>query len=197
MNQKDMDRSLTVNCKDRKEWRFWLQNNHGTKKEVWVVYYKKHTKKASVPYDDAVEEAICFGWIDGQVKRIDEERYMQRFTPRTSKSRWSMQNIERAKKMIKLELMTEKGLLVFRDGMKNKRIIPSSKNFKVPSDFKKALAENKIALKNFKNFSPSARLHYVYWIDGAKTEKTRTKRIKKSLELIESNWKLAEAQKLI
>jgi uncharacterized protein YdeI (YjbR/CyaY-like superfamily) len=191
-----MKESLTVYCKDRKEWRSWLQKNHEIQKEVWVIYYKKHTKKASIPYDDAVEEAICFGWIDGQVKRIDEERYMQRFTPRTSKSRWSMHNIERAKKMIKQELMTEKGLFIYQDGMNNKRIIPSSKNFTVPADLKKALADNKEALKNYKSFAPSAQLHFVYWVEDAKTDKTREKRVKRSVELLKKNIKLAEAQKL-
>lgn len=186
-----MEKIKSLYCKDRKEWRSWLQNNQGSD-VIWMIYYKKHTKKKSIPYDDAVEEAICFGWIDGQVKRIDDERYMQRYTPRTSKSRWSVINIERAKKMIEQGRMTEAGLKVFQDGIKNKRIIPSSKNFSVPADLKKALAENKKASNNYKNFSPSAQLHYVYWVDAAKTDKTRQKRIRKSIELLENNKKLAE-----
>jgi uncharacterized protein YdeI (YjbR/CyaY-like superfamily) len=187
-----MEKNKTITCKDRNEWRSWLQQNQ-TSEEIWLVYFKKHTKKISIPYDDAVEEAICFGWIDGQVKRIDDERYMQRYTPRTLKSRWSVSNIERARKMIEQGSMTEKGLRVFQDGITNKRIIPSSKNFSVPADLKKALAENKKASMNFENFSPSAQLHYVYWVDDAKTDKTRKKRIKRSIELLENNIKLTEA----
>ncbi len=187
-----MEKIRSIACKDRKEWRSWLKNNQASD-EIWLIYYKKHTKKISIPYNDAVEEAICFGWIDGQVKRIDDERYMQRYTPRTSKSRWSVSNIERAKEMIKRELMTEKGLRVFQDGIKNRRIIPSSKNFSVPADLKKALTENKKASHNFKNFAPSAKLHFVYWVDDAKTEKTRKKRIEKSIELLANNKKLTEA----
>jgi uncharacterized protein YdeI (YjbR/CyaY-like superfamily) len=97
-------------CKDRSEWRSWLQKNHISEKEIWLVYYKKHTRKQSISYNDAVEEAICFGWIDGQTKKIDDERYMQRYTPRRSNSHWSTINIERANKMIKQGHMTKEGL---------------------------------------------------------------------------------------
>ena len=106
-------------CKNRKEWRSWLQKNH-SEKGVWLIYFKKHTKKLTISYNDAVEEAICFGWIDGKVKRIDDEKYMQRYTPRRTKSHWSENNIVRAKKMIKQNLMTEKGLRIFQRGIKNK-----------------------------------------------------------------------------
>ena len=113
-------------CRNRKEWRSWLQKNY-SEKGVWLVYFKKHTKKLTVSYNDAVEEAICFGWIDGQVKRIDDEKYMQRYTPRRKGSHWSENNIVRAKKMIKQNLMTEKGLTIFQKGIKNKEKALSSK----------------------------------------------------------------------
>jgi len=95
-----MEEAKTIYAEDRKQWRSWLQKNHKSKESVWLVYYKKHTGKSSVHYADAVEEAICFGWIDGQIKKIDEDKYMQRYSPRTSKSLWSEINVERARKMI-------------------------------------------------------------------------------------------------
>ena len=86
--------------RSRGEWRAWLEKNHGTVDELWLVYFKKHTRKRTVTYDEAVEEALCFGWIDGKVQRLDEQRYMQRFTPRKPKSIWSETNRQRVKKMI-------------------------------------------------------------------------------------------------
>src|SRR5512145_166567 len=104
-----METSDTTYAKNRKAWRSWLKRNHRSKKGVWLIYYKKHTGQTSISYADAVEEAICFGWIDGQIKKIDDDRYMQRFTPRTAKSLWSVINVERANKMIELGYMTEAG----------------------------------------------------------------------------------------
>lgn len=99
--------------KDRKEWRKWLVKNHLKESEIWVVYYKKHTNKLSIPYNDAVEEALCFGWIDSIEKRIDEECYAQRFSPRKAKSQWSESNIERMRRLIKEGRMTSAGLVLF------------------------------------------------------------------------------------
>ena len=177
---------------NRKEWRSWLQRNQISEKGVWLVYYKKHTEKPSISYEDAVEEAICFGWIDGQIKRIDDDRYMQRYTPRRPKSHWSAINIERAKKVIKQGHMTREGLRIFQNGIKNEKIVPSSKEFIVPIDLKAALAEKKEALDNFESFAPSARLAYVYWVDSAKKNETRQKRIRKTVELTAQNRKFGK-----
>lgn len=181
-----------IYCKDRKEWRSWLQKYHGSDKGVWLIYYKKHTGKSSIAYNDAVEEAICYGWIDGQIKKIDDERYMQRYTPRTSKSLWSVINIERAKKMILQGSMTAAGLKIYQDGVKNKERVPSSKDFSVPRDLKTALTKNVSARSHFQNFAPSAKLAYVYWVNTAKTKETRQKRINKTVGLIAQNKKYGE-----
>ena len=84
--------------KNRKEWRSWLKKNHNKAKEVWLLYYKKHSKKPKILYEDAVEEAICFGWIDGKVRSIDKETFMQRYSPRRKNSIWSLLNKKRAEK---------------------------------------------------------------------------------------------------
>ncbi len=179
-------------AKNRMEWRSWLQKNHKSEKGVWLIYFKKHTSQASISYNDAVEEAICFGWIDGQIKKIDDDKYMQWFTHRKPKSLWSETNVERAKKMIKQGWMREFGLKVFKEGMKNKERIPSSRNFSIPDYLQTALSKNEEALKNFQSFSPSAQLAYVYWVTSAKTEETRHMRIDKTIERLLMRKKFGE-----
>lgn len=187
-----MDGLTSTCCKDRKEWRSWLERHHLSEKGVWLIYHKKHTKKPSVPYDDAVEEAICFGWIDGQVRRIDDEKYMQRYTPRRAKSRWSVINIARAERMIELGRMTTHGLRVFESGIKSKEAVPSSKDFSVPADLRSALKKNGKALRNFDGFPPSAQLAYAHWVGSAKREETRQRRIEKTVEMAVLNKRFGE-----
>lgn len=118
--------------KNRGKWRDWLSKHHDQKKEIWVIYYKKHTGKPTVPYQDAVEEALCFGWtrlasaseresrrVDGIEKRIDEERYTGRFSPRRPKSSWTETNVGRYKMLVEQGLMTEVGTSVFEDRKKS------------------------------------------------------------------------------
>ncbi|MFC1771179.1 YdeI family protein [Candidatus Margulisiibacteriota bacterium] len=181
-----------IYCKDRNEWRLWLQSNCLLEKFVWLIYFKKHTKKPSIHYDDAVEEAICFGWIDGQMKRIDDERYMQRYTLRKTKSCWSEINIKRANRMIDQGLMTKDGLKIYNDGIKNNKIVPSSKTFSVPDDLMVALKKNPKALNNFQKYSPSAKLAFVYWVDTSKKDETRKNRIKNTVELLAQNKKFGD-----
>jgi len=187
----NVDTINQIDIKNREEWREWLQDHYLSEKEIWLVYQKKHTGNLSIPYVDAVEEALCFGWIDGQVKSIDEERYMQRFTPRKPSSNWSVINIDRAKKMIDEGRMTAWGRKVFDEGMKNNRIIPSSKDFSIPPDLRIALEDNGKAWSNFQSFAPSAQLAFVYWVSSAKTDKTRQKRIEETVKLSEEGKKLS------
>jgi uncharacterized protein YdeI (YjbR/CyaY-like superfamily) len=109
----------TLNITNRVDWFKWLEKNYDKKKEIWLIYYKKHTKKPTIHYDDAVEEALCFGWIYSTVKRIDGKKHAQRYSPRKLKSIWSQQNINRVKKRINKGKMTQTGLLKYKNGMKN------------------------------------------------------------------------------
>ena len=104
-----MEIGETIYVTTREEFREWLEKNHKFKKEIWLIQYKKVTKKPSLPYVDAVEEAICFGWIDGFEKGMDGDRYATRFTRRRPKSNWTDTNIERARRMIEEGRMTEAG----------------------------------------------------------------------------------------
>ena len=163
----------------RKDWRKWLQKNYETSREVWLVYYKKHTGKPRIPYDDAVEEALCFGWIDGQVRRLDDEKYIQRYTPRRGGSVWSEYNIKRARKMIKQKKMLRAGLVKFNEVLKDKN---SRKNIytsrvSMPADLREALKANARANTNFRKFSSSHQRMYFSWIEFARKEETRKKRI--------------------
>ena len=178
--------------KDRAAWREWFEENHKGEKEVWVVYHKKHTGRKSVSYDDAVEEAICFGWIDGQVRTVDADRFMQRFSPRTGKSRWSELNITRAKKMVVTGLMTDAGRAKFEEAMQQDRTVPSLTSYSIPDELEVALASSPVALRNYQNMAPAHRLMYAGWVSTAKRPETRLKRAEKSIELLVANKRLVD-----
>jgi len=104
-----MNSSQMLNLTSRREWRNWLSEHHGSKDGVWLIFYKKSSGKATIDYDEAVEEAVCFGWIDGQLKRIDDRRYVRRFTQRRQGSNWSDSNRQRALRLLREGKMTEAG----------------------------------------------------------------------------------------
>jgi len=165
---------------NRNEWRKWLEKNHSIKDGLWLIHYKKKSNKKSVSHPDAVEEALCFGWIDSKLKSIDEELYILRYTPRKGKSVWSKINKDAAEKMIKLGKMTEAGLEKIKIAKKQgfwDSAYTNLKKERVPSDLKKALLTDKEAWDNFNNFANSYRNTYISWVKGAKSDITRKKRI--------------------
>ncbi len=121
----------TIYVKTREEWHSWLADNHDTTKIIWLLYYKKHTCRQRIPYNDAVEEALCFGWIDSIVKRIDEISYCQKFTPRRSGSRWSESNLLRAEDMLAQNKMTPAGMKFYQEVLDNPDLIVRSTNNKI------------------------------------------------------------------
>jgi len=141
----------TLYITNRKAWRAWLIKNHKIKKEIWLIYYRKETGKPRIPYNDAVEEALCYGWIDSIVKRIDKECFTQRFSPRKKTSVLSQLNKERIHKLIKEKKMTKMGLLALSHIFNPKK--DKVTDFKIPVDILKSLKLNKQAWKNFQNFS--------------------------------------------
>ena len=176
----------TFYASDRRAWRQWLEKNHAHRKEIWLIYYKKSSGKPRIPYDDAVEEALCFGWIDTHVKKLDAERFMQRFLPRRRGSVWAESNIKRVKKMIKLGKMTPAGLEAFAGH--EKRRVPSF--VEMPNDLEKALKADKKAWDNFRNFPPSHRKHFLWWIISSKKPETRQRRIAELVKRASENRKL-------
>jgi len=185
-------KALYVTSRD--DWRAWLEKNHETEKEVWLVYYKKHTNRPRIPYDDAVEEALCFGWIDSIVQKIDDERYAQKFTPRKSGSLWSESNKRRVRKLLQEGKMTQAGLAKISEGvLEGEERVKSelkSKELLIPTYLSEALRANKKAWENFNRLAPSYRRQYVGWITTAKKEETRKRRIREAIELLARNEKL-------
>ncbi|MDF1548600.1 MAG: YdeI/OmpD-associated family protein [Bacteroidales bacterium] len=178
--------------KNRMEWRDWLSENHNTCDGVWLIYFKKHTKKASVGYNDAVEEALCFGWIDSIVKTIDNEQYKQKYTPRRKNSIWSKLNKSRVEKMIQQGQMTEHGLLKIEEAKKNgqwDKAYGSREKPKIPKEFLDALEKDKTAYANFMNFANSHQTTYLYWYLSAKRPETKAKRLSQIVEFARKNEK--------
>ncbi len=182
----------TLFCKNRDEWRIWLEQNHTIETEIWLIYFKKHTKKPTVTYNEAVEEALCFGWIDSLVKRIDDETYMQKYTPRKPNSVWSLANKKRVEKMIKENQMTNAGMGKVELAKKNgwwERAYSSKTKFEMPQELLKALKTNHTAFKNFYNFSPSNQNNYIGWVISVKREETIKRRIEFVVDRSEKNLK--------
>jgi uncharacterized protein YdeI (YjbR/CyaY-like superfamily) len=181
----------TTHPKTRKAWRKWLEKNHTTSPGVWLIYDKKSSGKAKLVYNDAVEEALCFGWIDSTLKSLDAEHFMQRFTPRKPKSGWSGLNKKRITKMIAEGLMTKAGLEKIEAAKKD----GSWESFdhldalRLPADFKKALFKNKKAKANFENFPPFSKKQFLFHIQQAKTEFTRKQRIRLCVRMAAANKK--------
>jgi uncharacterized protein YdeI (YjbR/CyaY-like superfamily) len=182
----------TLHVIERAEWRAWLQANGGREKEVWLVFYKRHTGRKRLEYDDAVEEAVCFGWIDSIVRRLDEEKYAQKFTPRKRNSNWSAANIARAKKMIAAGRMTPAGAALIEPGtLRRPPAKPQAADQeRVPAYFIAALKADPKARAFFAGLAPSYRRLYVRWVGSAKKTETRQRRLDEALATLRAGRKL-------
>jgi uncharacterized protein YdeI (YjbR/CyaY-like superfamily) len=179
----------TFHARTRREWRAWLEKNHDRAEVVWLVYYKAHTGKPRVAYDDAVEEALCFGWIDSIVRRLDEQRYAQKFTPRRRGSSWSDSNRRRVKKLLRDGLMTPAGLRTLEGGGARPRPPPVREVALAPR-LRRALEANERARSFFDGLAPSYRRLYVRWVMSAKREETRTGRMREAIGLLAAGKRL-------
>jgi uncharacterized protein YdeI (YjbR/CyaY-like superfamily) len=178
---------------DRKDWRTWLIENHETEQEIWLVYYKKDSGKPSILYDDSVEEALCFGWVDSIIRRIDAVRFARKFTPRKAVSKWSEINKKRAEKMIEAGKMMPAGMAKVEEAKKSGRWFKTpvtKKELTLSSCFREALAGNKKALACFNRLAPSYKRNAVAWVESAKREETRKRRLAEFIGLLEQNKKL-------
>ena len=176
--------------RNRHEWRKWLEENGSSSDGIWMILYKKHTGRECIPYVEAVEEALCFGWIDGKIKRINDEYYIQSYTPRRQRSRWSKYNVERVEKLIKEGRMTPPGIDAYKKIFENPHLIydnRASGDPAIPDDLLLALRNNRAAFENFARFSPSARRIYIEWLNSSKKPETRLRRISKIVEAASRN----------
>ena len=187
-----MDNSVEMFFASRQEWRNWLQLNHQESDGIWLIYFKKHTKRESLSYNDAVEEALCFGWIDSVVKSIDNETYKQKYTPRRKNSIWSNVNKARVEKMINEGKMTNFGLAKVEEAKKNgewEKAYGTRVKPELPEDLKAELQNNELAWQNFNKFAASYQTNYIYWLNAAKRPETREKRLKQIVNLASENRK--------
>jgi uncharacterized protein YdeI (YjbR/CyaY-like superfamily) len=187
-----MEIRKTLYVTTREEWRAWLTKHYQSETEVWLIYYKKHTGRPRISYDHAVEEALCFGWIDSIGKRMDDEKFAQKFTPRRDHSKWSALNKRRLRKLIREGRMTEAGLAKVDLVMLGEE--PQAKQSKgdlgdldIPRFVKKALMANAKAWENFRSLTPSRRRAYIHMIMDAKKEETRERRLREAVALLEQS----------
>ena len=180
---------------NRKEWRIWLEKNHAKENEIWLIFHKVKTKKESIKYDEAVEEALCFGWIDSIVRRIDDDKHMQKYTPRKANSNWSASNKARVEKLIEEGLMTEFGLEAVEIAKQNgswNRLDSIDVRIEAPKALKNALEKNGRAKKRYENLALSRKKQFLWWIESAKRNETKEKRIKETIRLLVENKKPGE-----
>jgi uncharacterized protein YdeI (YjbR/CyaY-like superfamily) len=168
-----------VSPRDRGEWRAWLAEHHASAPGVWLIIRKKGSGQLGVMYEEAVEEALCFGWIDSVTNKLDGERFMQMFTPRKRKSPWAKSNKARVERLLAAGLMAPAGLAAIeaakRDG--GWTALDSVEDLQVPDDLLAALAANPAAEVNFAAFTPSVRQQSLWWIVSARRPETRQRRI--------------------
>jgi uncharacterized protein YdeI (YjbR/CyaY-like superfamily) len=181
----------------RADWRYWLSKNHAITASVWLFFYKKSVKKNGIALGEAVEEAICFGWIDGKLKRVDEERFMVRFSIRKEGSVWSQINRSRAEKLIADGKMTNAGLVKIEQAKESghwDKAYTNKIKDELPVDLLEALQKHKKAIDNFQRFANTYQNMYVGWVNSAKSTETRKKRIDKVVEQALRNKKLISQQ---
>lgn len=173
----------------RQEWRDWLAENHNILQGIWFVYFKKHTGRPRVSYDESVEEALCFGWIDSLARKLDEDRSKLLFTPRKPKSVWSKPNKERVEKLVSEGLIAEAGMAKIEaakaDGSWN--ILDASDDLEISEGLRRAFEKDSVAFGNFDNFSDSVKKVILSWIYSAKSESTKAKRINEAVSMARLN----------
>ena len=171
----------------RRRWRTWLEKHHTSSAGVWLVFYKAHTGRKSLPYEDAVREALCFGWIDSLIKRLDDDRYALKITPRKPTSKWSDLNRRRWRELDAAGLLAPAGRAA---APTNNRYAPKPAIPELPGYIATAFRKNAKAWEAFTRLAPSHRRHYVVWIHIAKRPETREARIRESIELLAAGKKL-------
>jgi len=177
----------TLEVGNLREWRRWLTKHHASSPGVWLVYYKDHRRVESIDYDDSVREALCFGWVDSLIKRLDGDRYARKFTPRRPASKWSDSNRQRWAELKTRGLLTPAGLAAAPtpESYRPRPAIP-----RLPLYIAKALQANQKAWSFFQELAPTHRRHFVAWIHTAKRPETQKKRIRESIALLAAGKKL-------
>lgn len=178
---------LTLDVRTRAEWRQWLAENHASSPGIWLVRHKQHTGVKAMPYEDLVCEALCFGWIDSLIKRLDEDRYAIKVTPRKAMSKWSAINRKRWKQLKAAGLLAPPGLAA---APTTTTYAPRPAIPELPAYIANAFKTNRRAWQHFQALAPTYRRDFVVWIHTAKRPETRERRIRESMELLSAGQKL-------
>jgi uncharacterized protein YdeI (YjbR/CyaY-like superfamily) len=183
-----VEKLQTLDVGSRREWRNWLREHHASKSLVWLVFHRGPRAEKSISYDSAVEEALCFGWIDSIVRRLDDDHYARKFTPRKPESKWSTINRQRYAKLKARGLLAAPGLERSPTGRSGDQPRPSLSA--IPSYIVNGLKANGRAWDYFEQLAPSYRRAYIAWIDSAKLEETKQKRLREAIGLLASGRKI-------
>ena len=182
-----MEMKNTTYATSRAEWRQWLEQHHATATETWLVYYRKTTGKPSITYPESLEEALCFGWIDSLIQKIDDEKYARKFTPRRAGSKWSALNRHLVAKLVSQGRMAPAGLACVDFPLPEASGAPPIRPpLSLPDWMAAALACHPLAWQNFNDLPPSHRRQYIAWISDAKKEKTRQRRLQEAVARLEN-----------
>ena len=178
----------TLDAASLEQWRTWLTEHHASESEVWLVFHKRDTRRAGISYEDAIDEALCFGWVDSLVKRLDDERYARKFTPRKPDSKWSTVNRNRYAHL-------EAGGRLMPAGLKRAPTdrsgdAPKASLAEIPPYIQVALDQYKAADRYFQGLAPSYRRTYIAWIDSAKQQATKMRRLDEAIRLLAAGKKL-------
>ena len=178
---------VTLHVRSRRQWRTWLAKHHASSPGVWLVRHKTHTRVKSIPYEDTVREALCFGWVDSLVKRLDRDRYALKVTPRQPASKWSDINRKRWAELEAAGLLTSAGLAAAPtdNSYAPRPVIPD-----LPVYIARALKADAKAWEFFRELAPTYRRDFVVWIHTAKRPETRERRIRESIRLLAAGKRL-------
>ncbi len=177
-----------LEVRSRREWRQWLERHHDSEVEIWLVFHKDKTAQAPFMYEDAVEEALCFGWVDSLVKRLDDDRYARKLTPRKLDSRWSTSNRLRWADLKARGLLAAPGL--DRPPTERSGDAPRPSLTAIPAYIEQQLRADERAWSEFEQLPPSCRREYLGWIDSAKRQETKEKRLREAVGMLRAGKKL-------
>ncbi len=176
----------TFDARTRVRWRRWLAAHHASESEVWLIFHKLHTGKPSVAYEDAVDEALCYGWIDSLIKRIDDDRYARKFTPRKADSTWSTANLKRYAALKAARRLAPPGIERSPEG---RPVVDARQSPDIPPYIERAIKRDVQARKFWDTLATSYRRLYVNWIDSAKREETRQHRLRQTIVRLKAGRK--------
>ena len=171
----------TLDVQTLEEWRSWLADHHGSESEVWLVFHKRHTGRSSIAYQDALDEALCFGWVDSLIKRLDDARYARKFTPRKPDSKWSTVNRKHYARLKATGRLKPPGL----NRAPTDRTYPARPSSSmIPEYIQQSLQRNPTAWRHFEGLAPSHRRNYIGWIDAAKKQETKMRRLQEAISML-------------